>query len=150
MATSWQLTVDCADPGRLVEFWCAALGYVPEPAPAGWASWLEYWRAAGIPDEDLEGAEDGSGAVVDPHGVLPRIWFQQVPEGKTIKNRLHLDVAAGGGRSVPSETRRARVEAEAERLVGVGATLVRTLAEPGLDHVAVAMTDPEGNEFDIN
>jgi len=53
MTKTWQLTVDCSDTARLVEFWCAALGYVAEPAPSGWASWLDYWRAAGIPDEGL-------------------------------------------------------------------------------------------------
>jgi hypothetical protein len=151
MATSWQLTVDCADPGRLVEFWCAALGYVPEPAPAGWASWLEYWRAAGIPDEDLEGAEDGSGAVVDPHGVLPRIWFQQVPEGKTTKNRLHLDVRHTPGREhAPYAERRPAVEAEAQRLVRLGATVAWVNAPEGADYFGVTMRDPEGNEFCVS
>jgi hypothetical protein len=50
----------------------------------------------------------------------------------------------------PIETRRERVEAEAERLVALGATRLRTIAEEGLDHYAVALLDPEGNEFDIN
>ena len=151
MATSWQLTVDCADPGRLVEFWCAALGYVPEPAPPGWAGWLEYWRAAGIPDEDLEGAEDGSGAVVDPDGVLPRIWFQQVPEGKAAKNRLHLDVRHTPGREhVPYAERRAAVEAEAQRLVRLGATVAWVNAPEGADYFGVTMRDPEGNEFCVS
>jgi hypothetical protein len=151
MATSWQLTVDCADPGRLVEFWCAALGYVPEPAPAGWAGWLEYWRAAGIPDEDLDGAEDGSGAVVDPDGVLPRVWFQQVPEGKTAKNRLHLDVRHTPGREhAPYAERRAAVEAEAQRLVRLGATVAWVNAPEGADYFGVTMRDPEGNEFCVS
>jgi len=92
----------------------------------------------------------GADSIVDPVGAGPRIWFQRVPEGKTIKNRLHLDIHAGGGRSVPIETRRERVDAEARRLVGLGATLVRELSEEGLDHYAVAMKDPEGNEFDVN
>ena len=143
----YQLVIDCADPDRMARFWAAALHYELEPPPDGFETWDDYYRDLGLGEEDLGIGED---SIIDPSGDGPRIWFQQVPEGKTIKNRLHLDIAAGGGRSVPIETRRARVEAEAERLVGLGATLVRTLAEPGLDHVAVAMTDPEGNEFDIN
>ena len=143
----YQLVTDCADPDRMARFWAAALHYELEPPPDGFETWDDYYRDLGLGEEDLGIGED---SIIDPSGDGPRIWFQQVPEGKTIKDRLHLDIAAGGGRSVPIETRRARVEAEAERLVGLGATLVRTLAEPGLDHVAVAMTDPEGNEFDIN
>jgi Glyoxalase-like domain len=57
--------------------------------------------------------------------------FQRVPEGKTVKNRLHIDISVGGGRSIPIETRAARVDAEAQRLVGLGAMLTRVLAEPG-------------------
>ncbi len=143
----YQLVIDCADPDRMARFWAAALHYDLEPPPDGFETWDDYYRDLGLGEEDLGIGED---SIIDPSGDGPRIWFQQVPEGKTIKNRLHLDIAAGGGRSVPIETRRGRVEAEAERLVGLGATLVRMLAEPGLDHVAVAMTDPEGNEFDIN
>ena len=151
MATSWQLTVDCSDTGRMVEFWCAALGYVPEPAPPGWASWLEYWRAAGIPDEDLEGAEDGSGAVVDPDGVLPRIWFQQVPEEKAGKNRLHLNLRRTPGREqMPYAERRTAVEAEAQRLVRLGATVAWVNAPEGADYFGVTMRDPEGNEFCVS
>jgi uncharacterized glyoxalase superfamily protein PhnB len=73
-----------------------------------------------------------------------------VPEGKTVKNRLHLDISVSGGRGVPMEVRRQRVDAEVARLAGLGATIVRPLQEEGLDHYAVAMLDPEGNEFDIN
>ena len=101
-----------------------------------------------MPEEDL-----GLGAdrIIDPGGAGPRIWFQVVPEPKTVKNRLHLDICASGGRrAVPIATRKQRVDAEARRLAGLGATVVRVLAEEGLDHYAVAMNDPEGNEFDIN
>jgi len=73
-----------------------------------------------------------------------------VPEGKTIKNRLHLDISVSGGRAVPIETRQQRVDAEARRLAALGATIVGVLHEEGVDHYAVAMKDPEGNEFDIN
>ena len=75
---------------------------------------------------------------------------QVVPEAKSLKNRWHIDVNASGGRAVPLEVRRERVEAEAERLVALGATRLRVVSEEGMDHYAVAMIDPEGNEFDIN
>ena len=73
-----------------------------------------------------------------------------MPEVKAIKNRLHLDISVGGGRAFPIETRRQRVDAEAERLVGLGASFVRALSEEDVDHYGLAMRDPEGNEFDIN
>jgi hypothetical protein len=149
MATTWQLTVDCADPQRLVAFWCEALGYVPEPAPEGWDSWLAYWLSLGIPEDDLEGAENGSGAIVDPAGRHPRIWFQPVPEGKVVKNRLHLDLKiTGGPREVPElERRRAAVDAEVERLVALGASVSYLNAPEGANYYAVTLLDPEGNEF---
>jgi hypothetical protein len=89
-----------AEPERLARFWAAALGYVPEPPPAGFASWDQYWRSAGLPEEDLGLGED---RIVDPAGRGPRIWFQVVPEAKTIKNRLHIDVHASGGRELPTD-----------------------------------------------
>ena len=92
----------------------------------------------------------GQDCIIDPDGRGPRIWFQVVPELKAVKNRLHLDVSVSGGRAFPLETRRQRVDAEAERLAGLGASSVRVLSEEGLDHYAIAMQDPEGNEFDIN
>jgi len=149
MVMTWQLTIDCADPQRLVTFWCEALGYVPEPAPEGWDSWLAYWRSLGIPEEDLEGAEEGSGAIVDPTGRFPRIWFQPVPEGKAGKNRLHLDVKLTGGPLVMPDLdqRRALVEAEVERLVGLGASIAYRNAPEGANYHAVTLLDPEGNEF---
>jgi hypothetical protein len=72
-----------------------------------------------------------------------------------VKNRLHLDLHASGGvgttdRSVPLATRMQRVDAEARRLTDLGATVTGALSEDGLDHYAVGMKDPEGNEFDIN
>jgi hypothetical protein len=148
MTADWHLTIDCADTSRLVTFWCEALGYVPEPAPDGWDSWLAYWRAAGIPDDELEGAEHGSGAIVDPEGVRPRIWFQEVPEPKSVKNRLHLDVRHTPGReAMPYAQRRASVDAEVERLLALGASVARRNAPEGADYYAVTLHDPEGNEF---
>ena len=147
MTAPFQLVIDCADPERLARFWAAALGYVPEPPPAGFASWDQYWRSIGLPDEDCGLGED---RLVDPDGRGPRIWFQVVPEPKTIKNRLHIDVPASGGRQVPLDVRRERVDAAARRLAGMGAAMIAVLSQEGIDHYAVAMRDPEGNEFDIN
>jgi hypothetical protein len=147
MAVRYQLVIDYADPDRLARFWAAALGYVPEPPPDGFASWDDYWRDVGVPEEELGIGVD---CIIDPARGGPRIWFQVVPEIKSIKNRLHLDIHAGGGRSVPIAVRRERVDAEARRLSELGATLVAVPDLEGLDHYAVAMKDPEGNEFDIN
>jgi hypothetical protein len=144
MATRIQVTFDCADPDRLARFWAEALRYKLEDPPAGFDSWRAFWQAIGVPEGELE---DGPDSVVDPDGIGPRIRFQKVPEPKTVKNRLHLDLAVSGGRSLPLDTRRERVEAEAARLVGIGATRLRLLADPGLDHYAVVMGDVEGNEF---
>ena len=142
----YQMVIDCADPERLARFWAAALGYEVEPPPPGFDTWDDYWRDVGVPEDELG---IGFDSIVDPAGHGPRIWFQIVPETKTVKNRIHLDIHASGGRTVPLETRRHRVDAEAARLAELGATLVRVLSQDGLDHYAVAMTDPEGNEFDI-
>ena len=87
-----QITFDCHDADLLAEFWALALDYQYEPPPAGFESWEAALEANGIPLP-----EPGSiGAVVDPDGVGPRLLFLRVPEGKTVKNRLHLDIRAGG------------------------------------------------------
>jgi len=147
MAVSFQLVIDCADPEPLACFWAAALGYELEPPPGGFASWDAYWRDVGVPEDELG---TGADCIVDPGGRGPRIWFQVVPERKAAKNRLHLDIGVSGGRAVPIETRRQRVDAEARRLADLGALLVGGLNTEGLNHYAVAMRDPEGNEFDIH
>jgi hypothetical protein len=141
------VTIDCADPGRLARFWADALGYRLEEPPDGFASWQDYWVSRGLPPEEVE---DGYDSIVDPDGVRPRIWFQPVPEPKVVKNRVHLDLGVSGGRQVPLPTRRRRVDAEAERLVAAGATRLRVLSEEAVDHYAVVMADPEGNEFCLN
>ena len=147
MAINFQLVIDCTDPERLCRFWAAALRYELEPPPAGFATWDEYWRDVGVPEEELG---LGTDRISDPSGAGPRIWFQVVPEPKTVKNRIHLDVFASGGRAVPIARRKQRVDAEARRLISLGATMIRVLEEEGLDHYGMAMKDPEGNEFDIN
>jgi hypothetical protein len=147
MAVRFQLVIDCREPESLARFWAAALGYEFEPPPEGFATWDDYWRDVGVREEELGLGQD---RIIDPDGSGPRIWFQVVPEPKAVKNRLHPDISVSGGRAVPIETRRQRVDAEAERLAGLGASYVRVLSEEGLDHYAIAMQDPEGNEFDIN
>jgi hypothetical protein len=147
MAARFQLVMNCRDPEPLARFWADALGYIFEPAPAGFATWDDYWRDFGLGEEDLGIGQD---CIIDPDGKAPRIWFQVSPDPKTAKNRWHLDISASGGREVPIETRRERVDAEAKRLVGLGATFLGVASDEGFDHYAVGMLDPEGNEFDIN
>ena len=147
MAVRYQLVINCADPELQTRFWAAALGYELEPTPAGFATWDDFRRHIGLPEEFMRGGAD---SIIDPDGNGPRIWFQVVPDRKTVTNRLHLDIHASGGRDLPLETRRQRVDAEAKRLYELGATMLESLSEEGLDHYAVAMKDPEGNEFDIN
>lgn len=146
MATRLQVTIDCADPDLLVRFWSAALGYVVEDPPDGFDSWVAYWRSLGVPEEELPDQDDVHDSIVDPDGAGPRIWFQVVPEPKTVKNRVHLDLNVGGGaRTTPVEERRRRIDAEVARLVGLGASRQRVLDIEG--YYAVVMQDPEGNEF---
>jgi glyoxalase superfamily protein len=157
MAVRFQLVIDCTDPGRLARFWAAALGYVLEPPPEGFATWDDWRRDIGLPDSELG---IGTDSIIDPRGEGPRIWFRVEPAAKVGKNRLHFDVHASGGRStmdrnVPFATRKQRVDAEARRLADLGATITGALGADdvdadGLDHYAVGMKDPEGNEFDIN
>jgi hypothetical protein len=147
MDMTWQLTIDCADPERLVPFWADALGYVPEPPPGGHSSWRAYWVEMGVPEEELEGVGDTPESIVDPTGKGPRVWFQHVPEPKTGKNRLHFDLKVGGGRSVPLAARTERVTATVERLTKAGATVLRVTDEPESERYSVLMQDPEGNEF---
>ncbi len=126
-----QVSFDAEHPERLMRFWCEVLGYELEPLHPAARAGLE---AMGI-------VPDTSGrmfaAAVDPDGRGPRLLAQQVPEGKTAKNRVLLDVHLGGG---PDE-----VAAEVERLVALGATHHETRTEHG-SHWAV-LTDVEGNEF---
>ncbi|MBA0050411.1 VOC family protein [Streptomyces sp. AJS327] len=148
MTPNLQLTIDCAGPVRMVDFWCLALGYEPESPPGGHASWREFWLATGLPPEELpEGAGESPESIVDPAGRGPRVWFQQVPEAKTVKNRIHLDLNVGGGRSVPLATRTERVDAAVRRLTEAGATVLRNLGEPAMDYYGVVLADPESNEF---
>jgi hypothetical protein len=144
MATKIQVVFDCADPDVLTRFWAPALGYRVEDPPAGFDDWRSYWAHIGLPEDELV---DSGDAIVDSDGVGPRIWFQVVPEAEVVKNRVHLDLDVSGGRTVQLDARRRRVLAEADRLVQAGATRLRVLEQEGLDHFAVVLQDPEGNEF---
>jgi Glyoxalase-like domain len=144
MSVAVQVVFDCARPDELATFWAEALGYKKQDPPSGYSSWEEWLTANHIPKERWNALS----AVVDPEGVGPRVFFQRVPEPKTVKNRVHLDLNAGGGRQVPLEERRRKIDEEAARLVGLGATLLRSVAEEEGEYF-VNMLDPEGNEFDL-
>ena len=145
-----QITFDARDPRALSSFWRDALHYV-HPGPPGadlpedadpLAAWDDFLARLGVPREQ----RNTSSAVEDPDGRGPRLFFQQVPEDKVVKNRVHLDVRAAPG--LRGEERMAALEAECERLVALGATRVRR-HEPAPPTSAghIVMTDPEGNEF---
>ncbi len=111
MAAHVELVLDTSDVDRLAEFWADALSY------------------------RLFGRFEQYRSLVDPDGRGPKLILQQVPEPKSAKNRMHLDVHA------------ADVAAEVVRLVGLGA---RRLDEAPIDEAGtswVRMQDPDGNEF---
>ena len=116
-----ELAIDCADPSGLARFWCSVLGYK-------------------VQDEDDGLVTIGPPMVPDGkshHGPVPPVLtFAQVPEGKTVKNRLHLDVS-------PADRSQ---DEEITRLIGLGATVFND-NRPEFSWVTLA--DPEDNEFDI-
>jgi hypothetical protein len=142
----FQLTVDCHDPARLSAFWARALGYQSTP-PSGPETWWELYRFR-LGDDD---AFDDR--IFDPDGLRPPLWFQQVPEDKAGKNRLHLDLyPTGRDRSLPLPRRVEVVDAKVAELVGLGASVLRTTREEDPDDPGyyVLMQDPEGNEFCVS
>jgi catechol 2,3-dioxygenase-like lactoylglutathione lyase family enzyme len=110
-----EIVVDCADPQALAQFWCAVLGWVVTEAEA----------------DVVEVRPEGTDARTS---ILPSLLFIRVPEAKTVKNRLHLDV----------NTFDSDQGAELERLLGLGATHVDVGQGEQRWHV---LADPEGNEF---
>ena len=131
MAPAIQITFDAADPRSQGAFWCAVLGYVEQQPPPGFATWDEALDAMGIDRSDPNRAF----AIVDPDGLGPRLFFLKVPEAKTAKNRMHLDV----------HTEPDRLRARADELVALGATYVAEYDEP--EGHWITLLDPEGNEF---
>jgi hypothetical protein len=150
MSREVQITFDAHDPRALSSFWRDVLGYV-HPGPPGvelpdgadpLAAWDDFLEQIGVPEEE----RNTRSAIEDPDGDGPRVFFQQVPEDKVAKNRVHLDVRAAPG--LQGDERMAALEAECNRLVALGAKRVRRLdPAPPLDAGTIVMTDPEGNEF---
>jgi catechol 2,3-dioxygenase-like lactoylglutathione lyase family enzyme len=134
-----ELVIEARDPERLAAFWCEVLGYVVPPPPEGYASWEEV-------DREQPAERQGSAfACIDPTGVGPRLFFQRVPEGKVVKNRVHLDVRVGTG--LVGDERLAVLEAECARLLPLGAARVRLLVADEENESCLVMQDVEGNEF---
>jgi len=150
MSRHVQVTFDAHDPTALSSFWRDVLGYV-HPAPPGvdlpegadpLAAWDEFLAGIGVPEAE----RNTRSAIEDPDGLGPRLYFQQVPEDKVAKNRVHLDVRAAPGLS--GDERMAALEAECSRLIGIGATRVRREEpSPPMSAGFIVMADPEGNEF---
>ncbi|MFF9847627.1 VOC family protein [Streptomyces litmocidini] len=150
MGNRFQVTFDAHDPRALSSFWRDALGYV-HPGPPGvelpegadpLAAWDDFLARIGVPEAE----RNSRSAIEDPDGRGPRVFFQRVPEDKVAKNRVHLDVRAAPG--LVGEERMAALEAECDRLVGLGAKRVRRFEPaPPMSGGHIVMTDPEGNEF---
>ncbi|WP_405404218.1 VOC family protein [Streptomyces sp. NBC_01104] len=137
MAATIELTLDAADAQALAAFWRTALGSIDEPPPAPFRT-REEWHASFDLSED-DSVDDGAW-LCDPDGNGPRLAVLKVPEPKTAKNRLHMDVRVPG-HGTPEE-RWARIRAESERLVRAGGTVLEAF-----DGHHIMMADPEGNEF---
>ena len=146
MALGIQIVYDCADPQRLSGFYAAALGYKLQDPPEGFATWEVFLASIGVPEEEWN---DGS-AVVDPEGKGPRIYFQKMDTPKPGKNRLHLDLNASGGREVPEEQRRKRIDMEVERILALGFGARKLSVSNDRNWYFVTTLDPEGNEFDVH
>ena len=150
MTAEIQVTFDAHDPRRLGLFWREVLDYAVDPPPGGVIgdpvetadAWLDFLTKAGVPPE-LHSSAFG---IVDPAGNGPRIFFQQVPEDKVSKNRVHLDVRAAPG--LQGDARMAALEAECERVVALGAVRRKRFEPDGAMSAGfIVMTDLEGNEF---
>jgi hypothetical protein len=150
MIRTFQVTFDAHDPEALSRFWAAATGYVIPPPPGHelapgddpFDAWHDFLARIGVPESEWGSAS----AAQDPDGHGPRLFFQKVPEGKSAKNRVHLDLRAAPG--LEGEERMAALEVECARLVALGATRVeRHEPAPPMGAGHLVMTDPEGNEF---
>lgn len=139
-APALQVVIDAVDPHSLADFWAAALGCVVEDVAAFARQMVDAGHAR---EEDVTRHRGrpvwrDATAASDPAGIRPRLLVQRVPETKTVKNRVHLDLHVG------SERR----DAEVERVVGLGA---RRLHDGRLGPQEwVTLADPEGNELCIS
>jgi hypothetical protein len=143
----WQLTIDANDPAVLARFWAQAVGYQLAPPAEPQTTWHAHYRAR--LGEDAAFAD----RLFDPAGLRPPIWFQEVPEAKAGKNRLHLDLyPTGRDNALPMERRIEIVEAKVAELIGLGARVEhRTRHDDPEDPIYYAvMLDPEGNEFCVS
>ena len=145
MAVPYKIVIDCADPHRLAAFWAEALEYVVEDHSA----LVKQLRDANaVPEEAVTTVEGrlawkDAAAVRDPAGPVNergiglggRVLFQVVPEPKTVKNRVHLDLHVGPDRR----------DAVVARLTELGGSVLWHGAEG--PSTWVTMADPEGNEF---
>ncbi len=142
MTTDIQITIDCTDPAGLAVFWAQALGYRVESPPPGFDSWDAALEAFGVPREQ----RNSRSAIVPLEGAGPRVFFQQVPEAKSVKNRIHLDIRAAP--ALRGAERMSALAVEAERLGHLGASLsYRVEPDGGMEAGFITMLDPEGNEF---
>lgn len=145
--TFWQLTIDANDPPRLARFWAHVLGYEPVPPSEPDTTWHDHYRAR------LGGRPAYEDRLFDPAGHGPPIWFQQVPESKAGKNRLHIDVYPTGRDNGLTMERRVRlVDEKVAELVALGAAVRHRERgdDPGDPEYFVVMNDPEGNEFCVS
>ena len=138
--TKIQVAFDANEPEKLARFWALALGYVPEPPPPGFDTWEDFGRSIGMPEEQF----GDQTSRIDPEGLGPRLYFQRVPEAKTAKNRVHLDVRVAGP-DVRGTERQRLVDEHVKRLVEAGASVAWRADD--IRGKSVVMRDPEGNEF---
>jgi hypothetical protein len=141
MAFDFQVAIDCSSPHELADWWADALGWQVEAQDE---AFIRRMIAEGHATEDQTVRHNGAlvwksaTAINSPEPGRPRMLFQSVPEAKTVKNRLHLDVRVGAdGR-----------EAEVARLVQRGATELWRASQGPYEWVTLA--DPEGNEFCVS
>ncbi len=137
-----QVAIDCADPHRLVAFYAAGFGYEVERNDAMIRNLLEQGLVTEADVIEVDGSLGFATAAAcgHPSGDFPRLLFQQVPEGKTTKNRVHLDFQMGS-----DEFRDETVE----RLLKLGATHLWD-GQQGPVHKWITMGDPEGNELCVS
>ena len=143
----WQLTIDANDPSLLSRFWAVALGYQPSPPGEPRTAWYAHYLTR------LGGEAAFDDRLFDPAGLRPPIWFQQVPETKAGKNRLHLDLyPTERDDSLPLVRRIEIVEAQVAGLVALGASVERRTRgdDPQDPFYYAVMHDPEGNEFCVS